>query len=84
MESRTFIKHAQALIKAIDDNALLASTVGAGQDDRTRLQKEVNQLFAGLQNPTLPSAYQLRDAALQHGFTVDNRVLYRIGQFDNL
>lgn len=84
MESRAFIKNAQLLIKEIKDNALAASTLGSTYaDQKPRLQKEVGQLFSGLQNPSLPSAYQLRDAALDAGYTVDPRVLHRIGQFDS-
>ena len=85
MDSRVFIKNAQALIKEIKDNQLAASTLGSTYaDQKPRLQKEVSQLFAGLQNPSLPSAYQLRDAAQSAGYVVDPRVLYRIGQFDNV
>ena len=85
MESRQFIKNAQALIKEIKDNSLAASTLGSTYaDQKPRLQKEVSSLFSGLQNPSLPSAYQLRDAALQHGYQVDPRVLFRINQFDSV
>ena len=84
MESRAFIKNAQALIKEIKDNSLAASTLGSTYaDQKPRLQKEVSHLFSGLQNPSLPSAYQLRDAALNAGYTVNPQVLHRIGQFDS-
>lgn len=74
MDSRLFIKSAGPLIDRVAD-------AGA---DRAAVQKEVTQLFSGLQNPTLPSAYKLRDAALANGYTVAEPVLQRIGDFDFL
>lgn len=82
MDSRVFIKNAQALIKEIKDNQVAVSTLSGYADQRPRLQKEVNSLFSGLQNPSLPLAYKLRDAALEAGLTVNPQVLHRIGQFD--
>lgn len=85
MESRTFIKNAQALIKEINDNRLAVNTLGSTYaDQKPRLQKEVNSLMSALQNYSLPSAYQLRDAAQAAGYQIDPRVLFRIGQFDNI
>lgn len=84
MQSIAFIKQAQALIKEIKDSEVLALTVGIPAEQRQRLQKEVTQLFSGLQNPSLPSAYQLRDAAIDAGYTVSPRVLFLIGQFDHV
>ena len=48
------------------------------------LQKRVNSLFSGLQNPTLPSAFRLRDAAYDAGLQVDGRVLQRLSQFEHM
>lgn len=39
-------------------------------------------MFNGLQNPTLPSAYRLRDAALEAGFQIDPKHLTRIREFE--
>jgi len=74
MESRAFIKHAATLIEKINANP--AATV----DDETgnAVQKEINQLFSGLHNPTLPSAYRLRDAAQAAGYSVSGPVLQRL------
>lgn len=87
MESRAFIKHANTLINNIKDHALVASFGGmtqGGPDARQQLQKEINQLFGSLQNPTLPTAYRLRDTALAAGFSVDQRVQQRLSQFENM
>lgn len=54
------------------------------QAQGTVLQKRVGNLFSGLLNPTLPSAYKLRDCALQHNFYVDPRVLQRIASLENV
>lgn len=85
MQSLKFIPEAKNLAKEIKDNALAASTLGSSYNDqRQRLQKELNQLFSGLQNPSLIAAAELRDVAVANGYNVDSRVLFRIGQFDNL
>lgn len=75
MESRAFIKAAADLITKIE---------AAGDDQRDAVQKDVNVLFGGLTNPTLPSAYRLRDAAVAAGYTVKPEVLHRLAQFENL
>lgn len=41
-------------------------------------------MFIGLQNPTLPSAYRLRDAAIAAGYTVPEKVKQTLAFFDNL
>lgn len=73
MESRAFIKYAGALIKKIKDADL-------GNKDPESIQKEINQLFQGLGNPTLLAAADLRDTALAAGFYVDQRVLNKLEQ----
>lgn len=75
MESRAFIKAAGATIAKLVQSS-------PRDENRDALQREVNQLFSGLQNPTLPSAYRLRDAALRNGFNVDQKVLQRLSQFE--
>lgn len=52
------------------------------QNQRETVQKEVNQLFSGLQNPTLPSAFRLRDTAMRNGFHVSPMALNRLAQFE--
>jgi len=82
MDSRAFIVAAKTLIGKIEDTH---NTIGTAEDLRNQregLQKEVNQLFGGLQNPTLPSAYRLREAAMRNGFFVDPKVLHRLAQFE--
>jgi hypothetical protein len=76
MESRIFIKTAALLAQRIKDHALLAATV---KEDR----EAVSAAFSGLQNPTLPSAYKLRDVALDNGFWVDPRVQHRLTQAES-
>lgn len=75
MQSMAFIKAAGELINKIEQSP-------GGSDDT--VQREISQLFSGLQNPTLPSAFRLRDTAQANGYTVDGRVLQRLAQFDNL
>lgn len=74
MESRAWIKYA----------AEAATKMTAEEVDRDAVQKEINQLFGSLQNPTLPSAYRLRDLALSKGYAVDAKVQNRLSQFENL
>jgi hypothetical protein len=80
MDSRLFIKAAVALIQRIKDHVLLSETVKEDREEGEAIQKAVNNAFMGLQNPTLPSAYKLRDVALEHGFFVDPRVQHRLTQ----
>jgi len=84
MESRAFIKAAAALIEKIEVARDTLSTGDEQRATRDNLQKEANQLFGGLQNPTLPSAYRLRDVALRNGYAVDPKVQHRLAQFENL
>ena len=51
---------------------------------RIDTQKDINQLFIGLQNPTLPSAHKLRDVAIAAGFTVDQRVQDRLARAESM
>lgn len=85
MNSQAFIKSAHALITQIRDQQVVSQTLGkVDPERRQQLQKEINSLFSGLQNPTLPTAYRLRDAALAAGFQVDSRVLQRLSQHEEL
>lgn len=78
MESRTFIRTAQALIKQIEDFKAANLTGDEEQAQGQALQKEVNAAFTGLQNPTLPSAEKLLDLALHSGFSVNPKVVQAI------
>lgn len=84
MESRAFIKAAAALIEKIEIARDTLSTGDEQRATRDNLQKEVTALFNGLLNPTLPSAYRLRDVALRNGYAVDPKVQHRLAQFENL
>lgn len=75
MESRLFIKAAKALIARIEN-------YNGDEEIGNDIQQELGHTFLRLQNPTLPSAYRLRDAALNHGFNVDQRVIQRLAQFE--
>ena len=87
MESRNFIKAATQLIKDIEDNRLVESFrdgSGGGSNPRIKIQKEINRVFSTLQNPTLPSAYKLRDASVANGYQVNRVVQEGIDQFNFL
>ena len=91
MESTQFIKHAGILAKRIgllsgnwtpdpdtDKAFLRLYKENFSGDTPEILQKDVDRLFNGMLNPTLPSAYKLRDAALASGLRVDQQVQKRI------
>jgi hypothetical protein len=80
MESRAFIKVATALIERLNRMPAHSAT----REEEQAMQKEVNQAFVGLQNPTLPSAYKLRDAALAAGYNVSHQVQQRLSQFEHM
>lgn len=86
MESRAFIKAAGLLMVKIKDIAVTSGISDLETEQRAReaVQKELNQLFGGLGNPTLPSAYKLRDVAVAAGYFVNPQVLNRLSQFENL
>lgn len=84
MQSQAFIKAAATLITKVEDSQHTFGTQEDLRNQRDALQKEIGQLFSGLQNPTLPSAYRLRDAALRAGFHVQPLVMQRLAQFEHL
>lgn len=84
MQSLAFIREARKLVRALDDQRVAGFTRTIRSDERFETQKKIDQLFAGLYNPTLPSAFHLRNAALDCGYTVDRRVLNRLSQFEYL
>ena len=81
MQSLAFIKQARILVSKIEKQQL---AVGSSTEDReqakSEIQKELNQLFSGLQNPTLPSASKLKDLATAAGFTIPQRAASTIQQ----
>lgn len=84
MDSRIFIREATVLI---DDIKTFQVAFLSQEDEMIQgnaLQKRIAGLFAGLQNPTLPSAYKLRDAAVGAGFAVDQKKMQLIASFENL
>lgn len=84
MDSRIFIKEANELI---DDIKVFKAAYLQPEDEQMQgnaLQKRTNVLFAGLQNPTLPSAYRLRDACAEVGLFVDPRTLQRIAAYEHI
>ena len=82
MESTAFIRATAALVEKIELNRNTMATTSELQSQRESLQKEINQLFSGLQNPTLPSAFKLRDVAMRNGFQVSPTALNRLAQFE--
>jgi hypothetical protein len=84
MESRAFIIEAAGLIEDIKQFRTAYLTPEDELFQGNALQKRVNQSFAGLQNPTLPSAYKLRDAALEAGFFVEPKRQHWLASFETL
>ena len=84
MESRAFIAEATTLIGEIKIFQTAYLTPEDEMAQGTALQKRITQAFTGLQNPTLPSAYKLRDAALGAGFFVDPKRQHWLAQFETL
>ena len=80
MESRAFIREAATVMREIDNYELARNMGVAPVDPNTgvELRKRVTSLLAQLQNPTLPSAYKLRDKAIEVGIPVDQKVLHRL------
>jgi hypothetical protein len=84
MESRAFIRHAAALIKKIEDSRNQMLNAVELHSFKEATQKEITALFNGLQNPTLPSGYRLRDVCLRNGFFVDQKVQIRLSSFEHI
>jgi len=83
MESRAFIRHAQQLIVKIRNHAISSITQEENKASRDAIQKEINQLYSGSINPTLPSASRLCEVALKAGFTVRPEVQHRLTQAES-
>lgn len=86
MESRSFIREAKLLMVDIDNHIALRLTRTSDElhTEFTDLQKRINNLYSGLQNPSLPSAFNLRDKAVASGFTVDNKAQHKMAQFEDI
>jgi hypothetical protein len=83
MQSVAFIREVANVIREIDDFELAKSLgVDSNPDTGPNLQKRVSSLLGSLQNPSLPSAYKLKNKALEVGMFVDNGVIQRIAQFE--
>ncbi len=84
MESRVFIRNAQQLINKIKDLGVHLGSPEELKSVRDAIQKEINQLFASLSNPTLPSATKLCAAAIGAGFAVKPEMQHRLQQAEGL
>lgn len=86
MESRAFIKAATSLIAKIGEVRTMEGIVSPAEtrSQRENVQKEISSLFSGLQNPTLPSAYKLRDAAQEEGYALNPKIMQQLAHFENL
>ena len=80
MESRVFIKKATDL--AIRINLPLPFDQVQEQQAKTGIQRDLDALFSGLQNPSLPSASRLANDAQAKGYNIESRVLNRIHEMD--
>jgi len=74
MNSLAFIRDAKSLITQIKQS-------GNDATANTQIQQQLDQLFSGMTNPSLPSAKRLAETALWHKFNVDSRVIHRVNQF---
>lgn len=74
MESREFIRSARRVINAINDQRLLENIGSGDSSKRQQIQREINQLFGGLQNPTLMAANELYQVATSSGYRVDQEL----------
>ena len=84
MESTVFIKEAKSLIEEIKMFRIISMSYEDEQEKGGALQRRINNAIAGLQNPTLPSAYKLRDAALEGGFYVDPKRQQWLESFEDM
>ena len=84
MESRAFIRAAKQLTKQLRDYRTHDAVFGGNGQQRSALQKDINSLFASLQNPTLLAAVDLRNSALDAGFHINSAVLARIRQGEQM
>ena len=84
MESRAFIRAANTLAKQVRDYRTQDAVFGGNGQQRAALQKEINNLFSSLQNPTLLAAVNLRNDAQDAGFHINPAVLARLRQGEQM
>lgn len=79
MESRSFIKAANQLAKTFRDYRMQEVVLGSNNSQqRAHLQREANNLFAVMHNPTLLAADNLYTAAMEAGLQVAPAVQQKI------
>ena len=83
MESTVFIKEAKSLIEEIKMFNLVSMSYEEEQEKGSALQKRISNAISGLQNPTLPSAYKLRDESLRAGFYIDPKRQQWLDSFED-
>lgn len=83
MQSTMFIKQAKELSTRITTGISPLASNEEAQAWGNGVQKELNGLFSGLSNPTLPSAFRLRDVALSNGFTISPATREKLAAFEN-
>lgn len=83
MQSTMFIKQAKELAAKITTGISPLASHEETQDWGNNIQKELNNLFSGLANPTLPSAFHLRDVAVGKGFTIPPAAREKLAAFEN-
>lgn len=71
MDSRIFIKEANALVNDIKSFQASILMPEDELEQGTVLQRRITNMLSGLQNPSLLAAMSLKDAALGAGFQVD-------------
>lgn len=84
MDSRIFIKEAAALMEDIKTFQVAYLSPEDEMAQGTVLQKRITNAFASLQNPTLPSAYKLRDVAVGAGFSIKSEKLHWLTTFESI
>lgn len=83
MQSTMFIKQAKELATKITTGISSLASHEEAETWGNGVQKELNSLFSGLANPTLPSAFRLRDVALENGFTISPATREKLAAFEN-
>ena len=86
MESRAFIRIATALIGRIQNSDAGRGNHNAEENaaEHSAIQKELNQLYSGMHNPTLPSAGKLAELAAMSGYQMSPLVLQRLQQAEGM
>lgn len=80
MDSRNFIRTAEALIDDINRFSKTEMPVEQEHVQGEAIQKNLNAAFTSLYNPTLFTAEKLVDTALDAGFSVNPQVTHRVKQ----